>query len=241
MGNTIQKVAEGDDEVNVVETFDPEGGNYSSIADYDGDEVEIYVDFTVPKPEVVLGNVREASERGIDSVVGTTGWYDEKEEMEKIAKENDRRVLYASNFSQGTNLLFGAIEYLSEKLPEDWDASIDEKHHIGKADAPSGTAETLGDTLVENMPEKEKMAFERRDKRSDNEIDVLGARVGSVAGEHRVTLVPIEGYPEKLELTHNAYGTEVFAKGVLEGVKWLQKNRSLEPGLYNFKEDVMEL
>lgn len=241
MGKTIQKVAEGDEEVSIVEKFDPKGGNYSSIADYEGDGFDIYVDFTVPKPEVVLGNVEAASTQGIDSVIGTTGWYEEKGVMREIVEENNSRVVYAPNFSIGTNLMFAAADYLSSKLPEGWDVSVDEKHHTGKADAPSGTGKTLGNILVENLRKKEEQAHVRRDKRSEEEVDVVGIRVGSVAGEHEVNFVPENSYDERLQLIHNSFGTEAFAQGALKAAKWLNENTGLEPGLYNFKEDILEL
>lgn len=239
MGNTIKEVAESEGDIEVAVTFDPNGGDYSSISYYEGNGIDLYVDFT--HPDAVVENVREAARKGINTVIGTTGWYDKLKEVEEIARENNVRVLYASNFSVGTNLLFAAVDYLSKKLPDGWDVAVDEKHHTGKADAPSGTGKTLGKILVENIQGKEEQTHVREKKRSDEKVDVIGVRVGSVAGEHEVNFVPEDSYDERLQLTHNSFSTRAFAQGAITAAKWLHKNQDLEPSLYNFKEDVLEL
>ena len=243
MGNAVKELARTMEGVEISVTFDPKEGDFESISDCPDEaceDVDVYVDFT--HPDAVFENVKSAAEKGVDVLIGTTGWYDRKNEVEDIAEAENVRILYAPNFSIGVNALFAVVENLSSTLGElGYDASVQEKHHTGKADSPSGTAKTLGEILVDNIPGKESMAFERRGKRDDDEVDVLGARVGSVAGEHEVTFVPENEYAEKLKLTHNAYGTEVFAKGALTGVKWLDRNQDMGSGLYNFKDDVLEL
>lgn len=240
MGRTIQELAAERENVTVTLRFDPEGGDHASITSYDGndlsDDIDVYIDFT--DPENVMDNVRSAIEQGIPTVIGTTGWYDRKDEIRHLAEDHGVPVLFASNFSTGTNACFEAVRLLARILGRaGFDASVVEKHHTDKVDAPSGTAETYGDILVDELPGKEEQAHVREDERQEDEIDVIGVRVGDVPGEHEITFTS-QGHTEKITLRHEAYGTDVFGDGALDAAEWLHAEQPA-PGLYNFREDVL--
>jgi dihydrodipicolinate reductase len=97
--------------------------------------------------------------------------------------------------------------------------------------------------LLKEMKDKAKLAHERRVKREVNEIDVLGERVGQVAGQHEVWFTPRESYSERLILQHDILTPEILGVGALSGVRWISEaQREKKPAkLYNFYEDVLGL
>ncbi|GEM_PF-436110 len=253
MGNVLKKLISEADDMEIVARIDtaPRVGDVIGVdfggvdcffpEDEDAERM-VYVDFT--QPDEVLDNIRDISEKGIDSVIGTTGWYDKMKEMKAIAKWNERRILYASNFSIGVNVLFAATEYVTKKLRSwSYDAGILELHNTGKKDSPSGTAQMLGSIVVNILSGKEKAVYERRNKRQDNEVDVLGGRVGSVTGWHRIVFSPESGDYERLILEHSASNRDAFGTGAIEGIRWIYraKKRGKKPGVYEFRKDVLKL
>ena len=90
---------------------------------------------------------------------------------------------------------------------------------------------------------KEKLAYERRVKQEETEIDVLGQRIGKVAGQHEIWFTPRESYSERLILQHDILTPEILGIGALSSIRWLVKaQREDKPaGLYNFYEDVLGL
>lgn len=254
MGKIIERLASEADDMEVSALVDPlyegkeelkaepvKSSSFKAAVIYS--EPDVYVDFT--QPDAVLSNIRDVvTHVNVDCVIGTTGWYDSIGEVEEIAKQKGRRIVYAPNFSIGVNALFAATEYLAALLGElGYDAEVMELHHTGKKDSPSGTAQELGKILVAKLPGKERAAYERREKRPDDEVDVLGGRVGSVVGHHRVHFVPNENYCERLILEHDAFNRDVFGLGALRAVRWVYKaaQEGKEPGLYTFRHDVLGL
>ena len=100
----------------------------------------------------------------------------------------------------------------------------------------------MGNILLKGM-KKEKLAYERRGKRGDYEVDVLGVRLGKVAGHHEVWFTPGESYSERLVLQHDVFNPEVFGIGALMGVRWIAEAHKMQrpAGLYSFYEDVLGL
>ncbi len=255
MGETIYRMAQEIGDIDINTRIDPKqvgamiDGCYRDLDSFlerihrlkiDFKEYSSYVDFT--QPDVVVDNVRKVSEVGIDSIIGTTGWYDQMGEVKEIAEDNGVRILPAPNFSIGVNALFHITEQTAKLLgTRGYDGTVFDLHHTDKKDSPSGTAENLGNILKDNIPGKDKLTYERRIKREDNEIDVLGGRMGSVVGHHRVYFAPKSGYFERLILEHDAFNRDVFGAGVLEAMRWMDRNKDKEPGLYTFKEDVLGL
>lgn len=249
MGKILQKLISETEDFEVLNKFDPKDKKITDISDVIKKEkrhlnemIDVYVDFTTPK--AVLENVKKASQIGIDSVIGTTGWYDHIETVKELAIQNGRRILYSPNFSPGVNVLFYVTKELARLLGNfGYDVMVREIHHTGKADAPSGTAMALGNFLKEEMEKKKNLAYKRREKKVDDEIDVIGGRIGRIAGHHEVWFTPEESYSERLILQHDVFTPEIFGLGVLMGIRWMIKAQKTgkPPGLYNFYEDVLEM
>ncbi len=247
MGQIIKNLAAKSSDIEIVYGFDPTLKDLRNLSDVVelGKELDkiadVYMDFTVP--EAVIHNVEDASSMGLDSVIGTTGWYDRVENVKGIANNYKCRILYSPNFSPGVNVLFYATREVARLLGKlGYDATVREVHHVEKADAPSGTAIELGNILLKEM-NRDGLAYERRGKRGTSEIDVLGARVGRVTGSHEIWFTPSESYSERLILQHDLFSREILGLGALIGVRWVaqaKKNRK-QPGLYTFYEDVLGL
>jgi len=247
MGKIIQGLVSKSDDIEIVYDFDLKKTSVQSFSDImkldkNLEEVgDIYVDFT--SPDSILPNVHEALSAGLDCVIGTTGWYDHLDDVRNMAIKYNRRILYAPNYSPGVNVLLFATREISRLLNKfEYDVAVLEIHHSGKVDAPSGTAITLGNILLKEM-NKKNLAYERRGKRGDEEIDVLGTRLGRVAGHHEVWFSPKDSYSERLVLQHDVFTPEVFGIGVLMGIRWMvrAKQEHKPAGLYNFSEDVLNL
>ncbi len=252
MGKTIQRLVSETDDMGFYVCIDPKNADaYKAVRDMlDNNKIlfpeeVVYVDFTTP--QTVVDNVREMSEHGMDSVIGTTGWYDRLPEVEEMAQRYGRIIIYPQgNFSIGANAYIWILEKLAEKLgPYDFDAAEIELHHKGKKDSPSGTAEMAANGLLK-LPGKTTLTYARSGKdakRGPEEVDVFGARVGSVTGYHMAVFSPNTGDYERLIVEHNASNRDVFGRPCLDAVRWVYGARQsgMQPGLYEFRRDVLKL
>ncbi len=195
-------------------------------------DASVMVDFTEAGASVK--NVRDASEAGIASVVGTTGFT--KEQRSEIAGYGEKiPLVLAPNMSVGVNLLFKVVGDVARVLGRDYDVEMFEIHHRFKKDAPSGTAVRLGEIVAEEMglTLEHNGIFGRKGiigERKRDEIGVMTLRAGDVVGEHTVIFC---GIGERVEITHRAHTRETFVRGAIRAVRWLQDKG---PGLYDMQD-----
>ena len=176
-----------------------EGLESSSLND-----VDVAIEFSLP--ESVVSNVTKLAARGINVIIGTTGWEKDEPVLRRLVEENHIGVVHAANFSLGVNL-FEAIVERSAKLfaqHEDFGAWIHEGHHDAKKDAPSGTALALKNSM-------QKIGYPR-------EIDISSTRAGKLPGIHTVGY---DGPFDTITLTHTARDRATFARGALEAARWV--------------------
>jgi 4-hydroxy-tetrahydrodipicolinate reductase len=194
-------------------------------------EADVVISVTNPAAE--SENVPKIAKAGRKIVIGTTGFTPEQSSKLRASIANVP-ALIASNFSIGMNFIFN-IASMTSSLPPEYDASIIEAHHTGKADSPSGTALTLGD-IVSKARGYSKTVFDRRaaGKRGKGELEILAQRLGGVPGIHEIN---IAGPYEMIKIEHIAFSRSVFAQGALLAAKWLS---SIEkPGIYSM-QDVLK-
>lgn len=193
---------------------------------------DVYVSFTSPKAE--LTNLPIVANMGKRIVMGTTGFTDE--ELNRLREVISKRVpaVFSPNFSIGVNFLLKMLKTL-KMLPKEYDVSIVEAHHIGKKDAPSGTAHSMAKLLSEIRGYK-KMVHGRDGiyPRKPEEIEVLSVRAGGIPGIHKVI---VAGPYDMITIEHTAFSRSVFAQGTLYAVEWIMKQTM--PGVYSM-EDVLE-
>jgi 4-hydroxy-tetrahydrodipicolinate reductase len=200
----------------------------------DADHGDVLVDFS--SPAALSKSLDRAVAAGIPILVGTTGLDDFAERRIASAAE-EIAVLRASNTSLGVALLADLVERAAKVLgPEAWDIEIVEAHHNRKADAPSGTALTLGEAAKRGRggdPAEERGRDGTGLKRAPGAIGFAAIRGGTVAGDHDVMFL---GPDERLILSHRAESRAVFAKGALAAARFLKGKPA---GLYAMR-DVIE-
>ena len=202
MGHTIEQLAP-ERGFEVVSRIDPMGGDAGSVKREALNGAEVAVEFSTPASAPV--NIRAAIDCGCPVVVGTTGWYDERPDVERLARDKKGALLIAPNFSIGV-AAFGEIVKAAAralKPAPGFDVSITETHHAAKKDAPSGTAANL-----------EKIASDVWGKH----IPITSIRVGSVPGTHEFVF---DAPFEQIRIEHVARDRRVFADGALLAAKWL--------------------
>lgn len=169
---------------------------------------DVAIDFSTP--EALPANLPALAERGINAVVGTTGWQAREGEMRALVEQAGIGVLAASNFSVGLHIFRKAVAqaaagFAAQPSVGAW---VHETHHSAKTDAPSGTALTLKQTMVD-------AGYARG-------IDVSSTRAGSIPGTHTVGF---DGPSETVTLTHTVRDRAVFARGALDVAHWLVGKR----------------
>ena len=169
------------------------------------DNVDVAIEFSLASS--VVTNVTKLANRGINVVIGTTGWDEHETTLRKVVEESGIGVVHAANFSLGVNI-FKAIVKESARLfsrQEDFGTWIHEGHHAEKKDAPSGTALSLKEEIY-------KSGYER-------DIDISSTRAGKMPGIHTVGY---DGPFDTITLTHTARDRSTFARGALEAARWVQ-------------------
>ena len=214
------------DEIGGVPVVDA-GDAADALAEYDPD---IVIDFTIP--EATLAVADACVEVGVAMVVGTTG-FDEAELAELHAASESVPVLKATNFSRGIQALLRSVREAVGALAG-YDLELLETHHDGKVDAPSGTANTILETVQEQRDVEPVYGREGHAPREDDEIGVFARRAGDVRGEHELVLA---GNDEVVSLSHRAEDRAVFAAGALDAAAWLAGKPA---GRYEFGEVVDE-
>lgn len=179
----------------------------------------VAIDFSIPSK--VLENIEKAWERNIAIVVGTTGWYDKLEEITEKAKQNNKTLFWASNFSIGVFIFNKLNAYLANIMKDypEYNPSIKEIHHIHKLDAPSGTAITLAQTLVENHN------IEKQN------LNIESVREGEVCGTH---IINYYSEVDDIEIKHTAHSRKGFASGAVIAAHWLKGKQ----GVFTMKDFI---
>lgn len=192
------------------------------------EDFDCIMDFSNSKLTSTLLDYIEAKNKR--AVIGTTGISTTlKNRMKKISENIP--ILYSQNMSIGINTIDNMVRYLSSTLP-DFDIEIIERHHNKKVDAPSGTAEMLFNSILEqrqNSYEINDRTKEQRE-RDPNEIGVFSVRGGSIVGEHSVIFA---GIHEIIEIKHIAGNKELFANGAIRSAQYLMDKKN---GFYDMKD-----
>lgn len=144
---------------------------------------DVAIEFSLP--EVAFENIKACLENKIPVICGTTGWLEKKDEIEKIAVDNDSAFLYGSNFSLGVNLFFALNEKVADimKNVDEYSCQLEEIHHIHKKDAPSGTAISIAEGIIKNNP---KFNAWKLEETQGQELGIFAVREDEVPGTHSV-------------------------------------------------------
>ena len=223
MGKAIEKFAlDRGHEIVYISDKDETQGDLS-LAD-------VAINFSVP--QAAVENIKSALAENIPVVCGTTGWLDHYQEVVDYCKANQSGFLYASNFSIGVNLFF-KINTIAAKLmkphQEKYHPSLEEIHHIHKLDAPSGTALTLADAVLN---ESDLKGWEI-DGNIKDKLNISSIREGEVPGTHTVKYT---SSIDEISLKHQSFGRKGFALGAVVAAEWLADKK----GIYSMN-DVLNI
>ena len=191
-------------------------------------EIDVAIDFS--SPYTVVDNIVACFNLNIPIVVGTTGWYGRLNELKELAIKEERGLFVASNFSIGMYIFNKLNEQLSKLMNNHptYDVSIEEIHHIHKLDAPSGTAITLAETIIDNLDRKNKWEL-NCEKEESNIINITSQRIGQVPGTHTITY---SSEVDDIILTHQAHNRNGLAVGAVLAAEFMNGKK----GFYNIKD-----
>jgi len=213
MGKEIEKVAleRGHTVSAAIDTDRDWESEGSAIMDSD-----VVIDFS--QPDTAVQNIKKCFELNIPVIVGTTGWYEELERIKDLCLVKNQSLFVASNFSVGVNILFEINKRLASIMnshPE-YDVMIEETHHIHKKDAPSGTAITLGNQIINNLARKSGIGSEFPGQ--PDELVIKSFRIDEVPGTH---VVNYSSEIDEIELRHVAKSRRGFAVGAVMAAEWI--------------------
>ncbi len=194
-------------------------------------DVDVAMDFSYPS--TAFDNVKYCLENNTPVVSGTTGWSEDYEEISEICNLHNGTFIHATNFSLGVNLFFELNKYLA-KLMSNYDKEyspiIEEIHHIKKMDAPSGTALTLTEPILENF----KLNRWYLDiLKKEEGLPIIAKRIEDVAGTH---VVEYESKFDIIKIEHNAKSRRGFALGAVIAAEFIHNKK----GIFTIK-DILSL
>jgi 4-hydroxy-tetrahydrodipicolinate reductase len=182
--------------------------------------VDVAVEFS--QPEAVLPNIEAAARAGINIVVGTTGWADRRDRVEKIVLDSGIGLVYGANFSLGMNLFFEIVSQAAGiigMIPQ-YDAYVHEEHHSAKKDAPSGTALSLLELIRPHL--------------NNPNPSVTCVRAGRIPGTH---VIGFDSEADSILLEHRARSRQGFAEGAVLAAQWIAGKK----GIYDFRKIFREI
>jgi len=235
MGQEVEKLAK-ERKINVKLMLDINNNlNGMSIIPQAMKNIDVCIDFSTPT--AVVHNIAAAAECKTNIVVGTTGWYDKLKEVEKIVKDNKIGLVYSPNFSLGMNIFYQILSSTAHIFNQFdcYDVAINEIHHKGKVDSPSGTALTLGQIILQNIRRKKEFLHETSRKQiKPEQLHITSTRLGSIVGTHQV-LFDSDG--DTIELVHTAKNRTGFALGALIAAEWLKDKK----GIFTMKDVITSI
>ena len=185
-------------------------------------EVDVAIEFTTPT--TAYSNVRTCIECGTPVVSGTTGWHDKLEELQALCREKNSTMIWSSNYSLGVNITFRLNRYLAELMNrfEGYNVAIEEIHHTQKKDAPSGTAISLANDILERVERKQRWVNEPTEE--GDAIAITSLREGTVPGTHTVTYLSED---DKIEIKHTLFSRRALALGAVVAAEFVATRKGV--------------
>jgi 4-hydroxy-tetrahydrodipicolinate reductase len=200
------------------------------ISSYDFSEVDVAIDFSIPT--AAFDNIIHCIKQQVPVISGTTGWLEKYDEVVKLCTTEKGAFIYASNFSLGVNIFFEMNAYLAKMMAtlEDYKVHLEEIHHTKKLDAPSGTAITLAEGIIQNSAYN---SWKLDTAENEKELPIVAKRIPEVPGTHEVTY---QSNIDSISIKHEAHNRQGFALGAVVAAEWIQG----KTGVYTMK-DVLNI
>lgn len=175
-------------------------------------------------PENAPDNICRCIEAGVPVVSGSTGWLKDWDNVAAFIEQNNGGFLYASNFSVGVNLFFELNKYLAKLMVpyNEYDVSLEEIHHTQKKDAPSGTAITLAQQVLQQI--KSKKSWVNSPSNHKNDLVILSKRTDPAPGTH---IVKYTSEIDDIEIVHTAHNRKGFASGAVLAAEFIKDKKGI--------------
>ncbi|MFD1163765.1 4-hydroxy-tetrahydrodipicolinate reductase [Hwangdonia seohaensis] len=208
MGKTIEQIAIKRGH-NIVLTVDKDD------KDYDITKADVAIDFSIP--DVAFNNISNCINNNVPVISGTTGWLHKYNDAVNLCKERDGAFIYASNYSLGVNIFFELNKTLAKMMNalKQYNVTMEEIHHTQKLDAPSGTAITLAEGIIEKHDGFDHWTL---DEDGENTITITAKRIENVPGTHTVNY---ESEVDTISIEHVAHNRQGFALGAVIAAEWI--------------------
>lgn len=208
MGKTIEQIAlqRGHSIVLIVDKEDKK---------YDIRKADVAIDFSVPS--AATANISNCLKNGVPIISGTTGWLNQFDEMVALCKERDGAFIYASNYSLGVNIFFELNNQLAKMMAslKQYNVSMEEIHHTQKLDAPSGTAISLAEGVIEHTDYTEWQLDKADNKHT---LPIVAKRIENVPGTH---VIDYNSDVDSISISHTAHNRQGFALGAVIASEWI--------------------
>lgn len=219
MGKTIEKIATERGH-QIVLKIDVNNSNELELIK----EIKPDVVIEFSSPHSAYKNLEFCMQNAVPTVCGTTGWLERRPEIENLCSKHNSAFFYASNYSIGVNLFFKLNKFLAGlmKNQKQYEIFTSEIHHTEKLDAPSGTAITLAEGIIENIDLKTEWI--NNSIPAQNQVPIWSSREGRVPGTHTIKYV---SEVDEIEIKHTAYARTGFALGAVIAAEWLQDKKGV--------------
>jgi 4-hydroxy-tetrahydrodipicolinate reductase len=185
-------------------------------------KADVAIEFT--GPDSAFDNIIRCLGAGVPVVCGSTGWLAQLPAVQEFVRKKDHSFLYASNFSVGVNIFFEVNKRLAALMAPhpDYEVQITEVHHTEKRDAPSGTAITLAEQILEKIPRKKEWV--NHISNNLDELVILSERVDPAPGTHKIRYhSPIDD----IEIIHTAHNRRGFATGAVLAAEFIRDKKGI--------------
>lgn len=190
-------------------------------------QCNVAIEFT--GPHSAKENILKCMHAGIPVVSGSTGWLESLKEVELLCGEKNGSFLYASNFSVGVNIFFELNKKLAQLMKghEEYEVSLEEIHHTQKKDAPSGTAITLAEQILKEIPGKKSWVNEA--SANAEELVIISKREDPAPGTHSIKYSsPVDD----IKIIHTAHNRQGFALGAVLAAEYISDKK----GIFNMQQ-----
>jgi 4-hydroxy-tetrahydrodipicolinate reductase len=201
--------------------------NLADLTQQNLQKCDVAIEFTGPNS--APNNIISCLQYNVPIVCGSTGWLARWKEVSEVSKKVNGALLYASNFSVGVNIFFEVNKYLANLMNHqtNYDVSMEEIHHTEKKDAPSGTAITLAEQILEQLSRKDNWV--NHPSVTPNELAIISERIDPAPGTHKIKYTsPIDD----IEIIHTAHNRQGFATGAVLAAEYLINKK----GIFSMKE-----